>query len=155
MWELKLYFYPSAGGFTKKKQKIKILCSKCSATPVNAVAKTTPHVRTPIRIVFIVPHNLSPSKGRAGHVMILSFSSRKSLFLNSYNYFQYNSGLGNTPYGKRDVPNRTCVGASLIPWIKAYIHPHLTVLPAYRSKARIVVFASRKAIPEFSSLCSP
>ena len=87
--------------------------------------------------------------------MILSFSSRKSLFLNSYNYFQYNSGLGNTPYGKRDVPNRTCVGASLIPWIKAYIHPHLTVLPAYRSKARIVVFASRKAIPEFSSLCSP
>ena len=50
------------------------------------------------------------------------------------------------------LPNRTCFGASLIPQIQAYIHPNLMVLPVTRSKARIVVFASRKAIPECWSL---
>ena len=50
--------------------------------------------------------------------------------------------------------NGTCVGASLVPQAKAYIHPNLIVPPVNRSKARIVVFASRKAIPEFWSFCS-
>ena len=40
----------------------------------------------------------------------------------------------------------------LILQIKAYVHPDLIVLPVTRSKARIVVFASRKAIPECWSL---
>ena len=46
-------------------------------------------------------------------------------------------------------PDRTCVAASLISWIEAYIHPNLTVLPVNHSKARLVVFASCKPIPEF------
>ena len=38
---------------------------------------------------------------------------------------------------------------SLINLVKAYIHPNLIVLPENRSKTRLVVFASHKAIPEF------
>ena len=37
--------------------------------------------------------------------------------------------------------------------VKAYIHPSHILLPENRSKARIAVFASRKAIPGFRQLC--
>ena len=52
-----------------------------------------------------------------------------------------------TENGVPPEPNLLMV--SLIYWVKAYIHPNLNVLPENRSKARIVVFASRKAIAEF------
>ena len=54
-----------------------------------------------------------------------------------------------TENGIPPEPNLRMV--SLIYLLKAYIHPHLIVLliPENRSKARIVVFASRKANPEF------
>ena len=42
----------------------------------------------------------------------------------------------------------------LILQIKAYVHPDLIVLPVNRSKARIVVFTSLEAFPEFRSLWS-
>ena len=63
----------------------------------------------------------------------------------------YDTRLTETAY----LPNRTCVAASLISKINAYIHPNLIVLPVNYSKARFVVFASRKAIPEFWSFGSP
>ena len=60
--------------------------------------------------------------------------------------FQHNSGLRNTPYGKRHASRTE----------RAYRKLNIFfVLPVYHSKARLVVFASRKAIPEFWSFCSP
>ena len=81
----------------------------------------------------------------------LRFFEKSSLFRSSYTFSSIITAWETrlTENGKVYIPNRTCVGARLIPQIEAYIHPYLTVPPVNRSKTRIVVFASRKAIPEF------
>ena len=99
-------------------------------------------------------------RGRAGHIIILyvffHLFEKKSLFRSSYNttssvIVDWETRL--TENGTSPEPNQS-VGSSLIPQIQAHIHPNLIVLPVTRSKARIVVFASRKAIPELWPFCS-
>ena len=88
---------------------------------------------------------------------IFSFSTffeNKTIFRSSYTISSIIVAWETRLTKKAYLPNRTCVGASLVPQIKAYIHPNLIVLPVHRSKARIVVFASRKALPEFWLFCS-
>ena len=83
---------------------------------------------------------------------IFSFSTffeNKTIFRSSYTISSiivaWETRL--TENGVPPEPNLLMV--SLIYWVKAYIHPNLNVPPENRSKARIVVFASRKAIAEF------
>ena len=60
-----------------------------------------------------------------------------------------------TENGIPPEPNLCWCSASLIPQIKGYIHHNLIVLPVNSSKARIVVFESRKAIPELCHSAAP
>ena len=65
------------------------------------------------------------------------------------------SGLWNTPYGKRHASRTEPVYGKLNIILKLTFNPIVFVLPVNHSKARLVVFASRRAIPEFRSFCSP
>ena len=76
-------------------------------------------------------------------------------------YFQYISDLRNTPYRKRHTSRTEPAYGKLKIIVEAYIHPYQVLVSflCYQyitpKHALIVVFASRKATPEFWSFCSP
>ena len=78
-------------------------------------------------------------RGRAALICFFFCFLKNSRFRRSYTIWSipvaYETRLTETAY----LPNRTCVAASLISQINAYIHPNLIVLPVNYSKARLVV----------------